>query len=87
MVVLDIWPRIVESVLISIHAIFSQTEIQNCIIHQVNNSSMYVSNKELKALMADLKAVYATIDEQVALAALDNFGECLDKKYPKIPRS
>lgn len=27
------------------------------------------------------------IDEQVALAALDNFGECLDKKYPKIPRS
>ena len=31
--------------------------------------------KDLKALMADLKAVYAAIDEQAALNALDAFGE------------
>lgn len=59
-----------------IHATFAQTEIQNCIIYRVRNSSKYVSYKDLKALMADLKAVYAAVDEQAALDALDAFGEC-----------
>ena len=49
----------------AIHAAFPKTEIQNCIIHQLRNSSKYVSYKDLKALMADLKAVYAAVDEQV----------------------
>ena len=71
----------------AIHATFPQTEIQNCIIHQLRNSSKYVSYKDLKALMADLKAVYAAVDEQAALAALDAFAERWDGKYPKISRS
>ena len=37
--------------------------------------------------MADLKAVYATVDEQAALDALDTFGEHWDSKYPKISQS
>ena len=40
----------------AIEAVFPKTEIQNCIIHQLRNSSKYVSYKDLKALMADLKA-------------------------------
>lgn len=32
---------------VAIHAAFHQTEIQNCIIHQLRNSSRYVSYKEL----------------------------------------
>ena len=71
----------------AIHAVFPKTEIQNCIIHQLRNSSKYVSYKDLKALMADLKAVYAAVDEQSALDALDVFGEHWDKKYPKISKS
>ena len=71
----------------AIHATFPQTEIQNCIIHQLRNSSKYVSYKDLKALMADLKAVYAAVDEQAALDALDTFGEHWDRKYPKISQS
>ena len=43
--------------------------------------------KDLKALMTDLKAVYAAVDEQAALAALDTFAERWDKKYPKISQS
>ena len=38
----------------AIEAVFPQTDIQNCIIHQLRNSSKYVSYKDLKALMADL---------------------------------
>ena len=37
----------------AIEAVFPKTEIQNCIIHQIRNSSKYVSYKDLKALMTD----------------------------------
>ena len=56
-------------------------------LHQLRNSSKYVSYKDLKALMTDLKAVYAAVDEQTALDALDTFVEHWDKKYPKISQS
>lgn len=71
----------------AIEAVYPQTEIQNCIIHQLRNSSKYVSYKDIKALMTDLKAVYAAVDEQSALYALDSFAEIWDKKYPKISKS
>ena len=71
----------------AIEAVYPKTEIQNCIIHQLRNSSKYVSYKDLKALMTDLKAVYAAVDEPAALAALDTFAEHWDKKYPKISQS
>ena len=59
----------------AINAVFPQTDVQNCIIHQLRNSSKYVSYKDLKALMADLKAVYAAVDEPSAQSALDAFEE------------
>ena len=71
----------------AIDAVYPKTEIQNCIIHQLRNSSKYVSYKDIKALMADLKAVYAAVDEESALGALDSFAETWDKKYPKISKS
>ena len=37
--------------------------------------------------MADLKAVYAAVDESAALDALDAFVAKWDKKYPKIAQS
>lgn len=71
----------------AIEVVFPRTEVQNCIIHQLRNSSKYVAYKDLKALMADLKAVYTAVDEQTALDALDAFSERWDKKYPKISKS
>ena len=71
----------------AIEAIFPRTEIQNCIIHQLRNSSKYVSYKDIKELMRDLKAVYGAVDESAALDALDAFSDRWDKKYPKISQS
>lgn len=71
----------------AINAVFPKTDIQNCIIHQLRNSSKYVSYKDIKQLMADLKAVYAAADEQTALSALDDFEATWGKKYPKIAPS
>ena len=68
----------------AIEAVFPKTEIQNCIIHQIRNSTRYVSYKDLKTLIADLKAVYAAVDEPAALDALEVFAEHWNKKYPKI---
>ena len=68
----------------AIEAVYPQTEIQQCIIHQIRNTTKFVSYKDIKALMADLKKVYAAVDEQTALSELDNFDEKWSSKYPKI---
>lgn len=71
----------------AIEAVYPKTEIQQCIIHQIRNTTKYVSYKDIKALMADLKKVYAAVDEQTALFELDTFEEKWGKKYPKIATS
>jgi len=68
----------------AIEAVFPQTQIQQCIIHQIRNTTRFVSYKDIKALMADLKKVYAAIDEQTALYELDSFENKWSGKYPKI---
>ena len=68
----------------AIEAVYPDTEIQQCIIHQIRNTTKFVSYKDIKALMADLKKVYAAVDEQTALAELDSFDEKWGSKYPKI---
>jgi len=71
----------------AIGAVFPQTEVQHCIIHQIRNSTRFVSYKDLKILMIDLKRVYAAATEEIALSELECFGEKWNKKYPKIYKS
>ena len=71
----------------AIEAIFPQTEIQQCIIHQIRNTTKFVSYKKIKPFMADLKRVYAAPTEEVALAELDSFDEKWSGKYHKIAKS
>lgn len=71
----------------AIEAVFPQTEIQQCIIHQIRNTTKFVAYKELKPLMADLKRVYAAPTEEIAVAELDSFDEKWSGKYPKIAKS
>ena len=47
----------------AIETVFPKTEQQLCIIHQIRNSTKYVSYKDLKPLMADLKKVYQAVSE------------------------
>lgn len=71
----------------AIEAAFPKAELQQCIIHQIRNSTKYVSYKDLKSLMKDLKKVYQASSEDIALSELESFGEIWDKKYPKISES
>ena len=59
----------------AIEAVYPRTELQKCVIHQIRNTTRFVSYKEIKPLMADLKRVYAAVDEQAALNELDRFEE------------
>lgn len=71
----------------AISRVFPQTDIQNCIIHQLRNSRKRVSYKDLKNVMDDLKKVYNAVDETSAYDALAEFAEKWDKKYPSISKS
>jgi len=68
----------------AIEAVFPKTEIQQCVIHQIRNTTKFVSYKDIKLLMADLKRIYQAVDEQSALHELDSFDEKWSGRYPKI---
>lgn len=71
----------------AIAACYPKTEIQKCIIHQIRNSTRYVSYKDLKKVTADLKPIYKATTEEGALLELDRFEEVWGTKYPLIVRS
>lgn len=71
----------------AIEAVYPQTEVQQCIIHQIRNTTRYVSHKDIKQLMADLKLVYSAPDEKTALYELDEFENKWSGKYAKIADS
>ena len=71
----------------AIKAVYPKTEIQQ-VYHSPNPQyTRFVSYKDIKALMADLKRFYAAVDEETALYELEAFGEKWNGKYPKIAQS
>lgn len=66
----------------AIEAVYPKAEIQKCIIHQIRASTKYVSYKDIKELMKDLKTVYKAPSEEIALIQLDEFEEKWANKYP-----
>jgi transposase-like protein len=71
----------------AIAACYPKTEIQKCIIHQIRNSTRYVSYKDLKKVTADLKPIYKAATEEGALLEMERFEEVWGAKYPLIVRS
>jgi putative transposase len=71
----------------AIGAIFPHTEVQGCIVHQMRNSMRYVSYKDLKAVVAGLKAIYKAPKEKAALEALEAFDATWGKRYPMVVES
>ena len=66
----------------AISAVFPKTEIQRCIVHQIRYTTKFVSYKDVKAFIADLKDIYQASTEDAALSALDTLEEKWGKKYP-----
>ncbi len=71
----------------AIESVFPQTITQVCIVHQLRNSLTYVSDKDRKAVAADLKPIYGAVTEDEALFALEEFAEKWNARYPIIAKS
>src|ERR1700730_1567174 len=66
----------------AIGTIFPLTTVQTCIIHLIRNSLAFVSWKDRKLIMPDLKAIYRAETAEAAAAELDAFEAKWDKRYP-----
>lgn len=71
----------------AIAAVFPDTEVQHCVIHQIRNSLRYVGSKHHKAFMADLKPVYRAATLTLAEAALDDLEVKWGDQYPLVIKS
>lgn len=71
----------------AISAVYPEARIQRCIIHQIRNSTKFVSYKHLKEFMKDLKMVYQATTEEQALNQLSIFKDNWGKLYPTAIKS
>jgi transposase-like protein len=71
----------------AITSIFTKTEVQSCIVHQIRNSLKYVASKDQKIFMAELKPVYKAATKELAELNLANFADKWGKKYPVVIKS
>lgn len=68
----------------AIKTVFPSVNIQTCIVHQIRNSIKYISSKDKKAFMKDLKEVYKATTEELSLAQLDKLKDTLENNYRMI---
>jgi len=71
----------------AVESAFPHAEQQLCVIHQIRNSTKYVSYKDIKQVMADLKLVYGAPTLEDAEYKLEEFRDKWGKKYPQILKS
>ncbi len=71
----------------AIQAIFPRTHMQRCVIHQVRHSLSYVTWKDRKAFVADLRTIYHAPTREVAETNLLKLGEKWGKQYAIAVRS
>jgi transposase-like protein len=70
----------------AIHAAYPQTKVQLCIVHLVRAALRYVSSEDSQAVARDLKKIYRAATVKEAEAALDEFSQAWDAKYPTIAK-
>jgi putative transposase len=66
----------------AIGTVFPLTTVQTCIIHLIRNSLAFVSWKDRRLIMPDVKAIYRAETAEAAAAELDNFEARWGKRYP-----
>lgn len=65
----------------AIRSIFPKTDVQLCIVHQIRNSIKYVSWKDEREVIRDMKSIYKANDYEEAEKALAKFDNKWSKQY------
>jgi putative transposase len=68
----------------AIEAAFPKAVVQTCIVHLLRNSVRYVSYKDRRQVLGDLKPVYTAASREQAKAALAVFAAKWNTRYPMI---
>jgi putative transposase len=68
----------------AIGTVFPETVVQTCIVHLIRNSLAFVSWKDRKRIMPDLKAIYRAESAEAALDRLADFEAAWGARYPAI---
>ena len=71
----------------AIEAVYPKSRLQRCIVHQIRSSTKYVSYKDIKQVVADLKKVYTAVTLEEAEANLESFAAKWRKQYPSCVKS
>lgn len=71
----------------AINSIFPKTDVQLCIVHQIRNSIKYVSYKDSKEVVRDMKLIYKAKDLTSGERELDAFEQKWNKQYPAMIQS
>lgn len=71
----------------AIEAVFPETWVQTCLVHQVRASMRFVPYKDRRAVASDLKTIYTAVDRDHAETELERFAARWDAKYPMISAS
>ena len=68
----------------AIGAVFPETVVQTCIVHLIRNSLAFVSWKDRKVILPDLKAIYRAENAEAARDRLVDFEARWGARYPAI---
>jgi putative transposase len=71
----------------AIEAVFPQTWVQTCIVHQIRSSMRYVSYSDRRPLAKDLRPIYTAANADAALVELERFDETWGGRYPMIAQA
>ena len=71
----------------AIRAVYPQSRLQRCIVHQIRSSTRFVSWKDIKQVVADLKKIYTSVTLDEAEENLLQFSEKWRKQYPSCVKS
>ena len=71
----------------AVETVFPHTKVQLCIVHMVRHTLRYVSFKDRRAVVSDLKEIYRATTEDEASLKLLEFAEKWDGQYPSISKS
>jgi len=70
----------------AIQTVFPETQVQLCIVHMIRASLKYVSFKDRKAVVSDLKKIYGSNTAEESEMMLESFAAQWDNKYPTISK-
>jgi transposase-like protein len=68
----------------AIGAVFPETLVQTCIVHLIRSSMAFVSWKDRKQILPDLKAIYRAENAEAALDRLAGFEDRWGARHPAI---